>query len=491
MATSYKVIFREEGCLGEEPLLKWEPGCPLTLSAVQISRNTDTGQSYLQAKATNISEKMIGEVHAEGVVLYSDGSSETVTFDNLDADINARGIYTFPAVLLSKGDAVRADMRILRVTLEEGEMWESSSDPIEIELGEKLDLPEGLTAVRNEILRNKACRLVPSATRKVNDKDDYWVCTCGQINIVDKCANCRIAKEAALEAEDIESLESYSKVLRAREEEIAEKRRQRIEKAKRVGLRVGPVAIALIVAALVAVNVIIPAIKYSDIAKLAESGDYAAALRQISEIEDFDNDSLYAECERGLIAKSRVGDIVQYGVLSDLTTPIKWRILEKDTEGALLISQDVLGYSEFDTTPTESDDWASSDLRKRLNEGGTFYAGTFTAAEKEGILSKEHIYNGNWSYSQHTYTPGSEKRCEDKVYLLNISEVENYLQNESDRVGTYNGKSIAWWISDTKNIDNTKTGQKVQVFCIYPDGSLYFWDSRESIGVRPVIWVKP
>lgn len=51
---NFKVVFRSDN-QGADTSPGWEPGCPLLVNAVQVSRNTDTGQCYLQLKLSNIS----------------------------------------------------------------------------------------------------------------------------------------------------------------------------------------------------------------------------------------------------------------------------------------------------------------------------------------------------------------------------------------------------------------------------------------------------
>lgn len=83
---NYKVAFRSDnqsaaGAPG------WEPGCPLLINAVQVSRDTDTGQCYLQLKLSNISGEMVNSYELRADVNYADGTTETVEPRPLDADI--------------------------------------------------------------------------------------------------------------------------------------------------------------------------------------------------------------------------------------------------------------------------------------------------------------------------------------------------------------------------------------------------------------------
>ena len=252
MAAKYKVIFREESGADSASQIKWEPGSPLSLSAVQISRNTETSESFLQVKALNIADRMVSEVHAEAVVQYPGGSSETLTLDDLDADVKTGTAYTFDAVSLSRGDAVRADVRMVKVKLADGETWETTTEPSPIVPGDTVDLPESYASARLAYLAGVGCSDVASATHKIDDHGDYWVCTCGQVNLASKCAKCQLSKQDALNSEKTDFLDSVI----ARKKEDAEKiergKRQQKNKIKRIGIIIGAVVAAIIAALAIA-----------------------------------------------------------------------------------------------------------------------------------------------------------------------------------------------------------------------------------------------
>lgn len=74
---NFKVVFRSDN-QGADTSPGWEPGCPLLVNAVQVSRNTDTGQCYLQLKLSNISGATVDSFKLQADVSYVDGASETV-----------------------------------------------------------------------------------------------------------------------------------------------------------------------------------------------------------------------------------------------------------------------------------------------------------------------------------------------------------------------------------------------------------------------------
>ena len=71
---NFKVVFRSDN-QGADTSPGWEPGCPLLVNAVQVSRNTDTGQCYLQLKLSNISGATVTSFKLHAAVSYVDGTS--------------------------------------------------------------------------------------------------------------------------------------------------------------------------------------------------------------------------------------------------------------------------------------------------------------------------------------------------------------------------------------------------------------------------------
>ena len=229
---AYKVIFREEDNPQTEQHLTWEEGCPVSLSAVQISRNTTTSESFLQVKVINISAQMVSTIQADAVIEYEDKTTESIRLEDLDADVNAGDYYTFKAQALSRGNAARADVRILRVGLGYGNgTWESTKQPAPSVWGNKLALTDEQASARSAYLTEAGCSDPSGAIRAACDHDTFWTCTCGQVNLAPKCARCKLDKQAAMQASDIEIIgkltEAHTKAAKEAEEKAQAQRNKR------------------------------------------------------------------------------------------------------------------------------------------------------------------------------------------------------------------------------------------------------------------------
>ena len=117
-----------------------------------------------------------------------------------------------------------------------------------------------------------------------------------------------------------------------------------------------------------------------------------------------------------------------------------WKVLD-DRDGTLLvISEKILekkGYHENYWTTT----WEGSVIRKYLN--GPFYDETFTAEEKERIVTSNIATKGN------DFDRAGGDDTEDKIFLLSDEEAMLHLGGENARIAcTGEGDAWWWWLRD-------------------------------------------
>ena len=107
--------------------------------------------------------------------------------------------------------------------------------------------------------------------------------------------------------------------------------------------------------------------------------------------------------------------------------PIKWRVLQKDSQQAFLLSEYILEAKRFDE---DSNNYEKSEIRKWLND--EFYNVAFTKEERERILPTEidnsaasaniHKNSAQWNGGENIYA------CDntiDKVFLVSEKEITN------------------------------------------------------------------
>lgn len=97
---------------------------------------------------------------------------------------------------------------------------------------------------------------------------------------------------------------------------------------------------------------------------------------------------------------------------------IEWRILQKDSSSAFLMSNLILDSQEYDVT---SNNYALSAVRKWLNE--TFYSTAFS--EKESALIQLTTVNNGLASTGDSSNQNTCENTQDKVFLLSVQDVTN------------------------------------------------------------------
>lgn len=172
--------------------------------------------------------------------------------------------------------------------------------------------------------------------------------------------------------------------------------------------------------------------------------------------------------------------------------PVEWQVLEVKEDQALLISRLCLDARAFNQRFIPMT-WAECDLRAWMND--VLFNELFTAEEQAQVLPTEVVNLGNTHYG----TYGGEDTV-DKLYLLSLYEVTQYLPQKADRAcaptayavanGAYVNKENGntWWILRTPG------NRQIDICGVSADGGISGYGSRDvnraSGTLRPVMWVK-
>ena len=147
------------------------------------------------------------------------------------------------------------------------------------------------------------------------------------------------------------------------------------------------------------------------------------------------------------------------------------------------------GYKEYNEKSSiygSSDtSWSSCSLRMWLN--GTFLNNAFSNEEQNMILSLMVNSDKNPKYGT-----SSGKDTLDKVFLLSVTELNNYFESSKERIcyptkfaKTLNNSCFSegeWWL-------RTPGRTLSEAAHIYINGEMFSKYVGESIGVRPSLWV--
>lgn len=170
--------------------------------------------------------------------------------------------------------------------------------------------------------------------------------------------------------------------------------------------------------------------------------------------------------------------------------PIKWRILKKEGNKALLISESLLDEHSYHNE-IEDVTWETSDIRKWLNN--EFYNRAFDKNEKEKI-NNTFVMEKNNSLSENE----GKNSTMDKVFLLSSNEAQDFFSTDEERktqatayakrrgvyVDSKSGYS-GWWLRSQGNTKDNAANVRDEGYIDHEGYSVKY----SSAGVRPVLWM--
>lgn len=236
--SGFKVVYRIDPT-DDTPEITWEEGCPLLLDALQIARNTDTGEAYVQTRFLNISGETINSFKVTITVVYGDGSEENLCLNPLDADIFSGMTYSARPVVLSAGDAIAARVKVEIVCRDSGQ-WVSHLPLSKVRKPCALSLSSTALEERVDELRELGCKDSRKASLYSIERNDGWtLCPCGQVNVGTKyCVSCGLDLSTYSSAlEDLKTLSQKGADRKEREEAERQKRDEKQAETKKKAIR--------------------------------------------------------------------------------------------------------------------------------------------------------------------------------------------------------------------------------------------------------------
>lgn len=248
------------------------------------------------------------------------------------------------------------------------------------------------------------------------------------------------------------------------------------------------------------------------------AGDYSAAYLAFWALEDYgESPTKLAQCAAALYSGAQVGDIIYFGAYEPegyklySLTPIPWRVLAKNGDYALLLSEYLLEKNQ--TFSKNSLYWDDSEMRTWLN--GYFYENAFTEEEKASIqaMYTEKYWADTFGPSEEELQAIREELSQagsledflmefpegtlDNVFFLSAEEAEGLLSGDEDRTARpiYDPeRSLAsnWWL---RSFDEGKGHGRCAGYVdgdgkIHSAGKSATWSTNSNLGVRPAICIR-
>ena len=248
---------------------------------------------------------------------------------------------------------------------------------------------------------------------------------------------------------------------------------------------------------------------YQEAMNLLFEGKYEEAKSAFEALGDYERSADFVGmCENLMQGNNRaagvenlkVGDYVEFGSyeqdndLSNGKEPIEWLVLDQQNNKVLLISRYALDCQKYNAS-YKTVTWEMCSLREWLNNN--FLKKAFDSVEQSKILTTTISADKNPTYNS---DPG--KATQDKVFLLSITEANQYFTSfkELKCIGTAysNGRgamvnstgNCSWWLrTPGRNYTEIKSPHAVSVNSAGFIGNSGNEVSSLYIAIRPAMWI--
>lgn len=492
------------------PMLYTEDS-PVIIEAGALQKDNVNGNIIAQLKFKSISEKVIKALTVKIVALDVSGNpiGEEIEHQYLDLTVHRNECFgSKEAIILSDNTTRAFSVFVTKIVFDDNtNMVLENSEWSELPQQNSIDLD---TTEIDYFYKMFSVKNPKQAFRY----KDLWLCSCGTINhdSEEKCCCCNNACDEMLNI-DFEELKceahyknacdlllqkSISSVNSAISEfnkisgykdveaklaeaenvlnELNENIYKRKKKRNKLIITTAIIVCVCLVFGVVLKSVIIPSVKYH-----SEQKQIEFVQEQLKSVSVGD--------------KVRFGTYEQDNDISNGKEDIEWRVLAKENNRILVISDKALDCQLYNVK-YDVVTWKTCTLRKWLNDD--FFNSAFTDAEKMCIPTVTVSADKNPKYS--TY---SGKTTKDKIFLLSTKEAEKYFVDDEERKciptdyaiaqGVYtsdnhtiNGVGTCyWWLRSPGSIQSCAT-------LVYDDGvfSERGYDvDRSCSAVRPAMWI--
>ncbi|WP_373481739.1 DUF6273 domain-containing protein [Acetobacterium sp.] len=254
-------------------------------------------------------------------------------------------------------------------------------------------------------------------------------------------------------------------------------------KNRKTTLIIGLCIVLCIISYFIFQTIIKPAVTYNNAMSLIEDQQYKAAIDQLNELGDYkDSEEKQAKYQLLLINQASVGDVVTFGsynqdkIKYNLNELIEWRVVTKEGDKVLLLSNSSLDRQPYNNTSSDTT-WETCSLRLWLND---IFLNSAFSTEQQSLIAMSNLTNAN----NPKYATNGGNNTQDKVFVLSVVEVEKYSLYTKD--WTPSSGSNGWRLRTPG-----KYGSYAATVYNYDEYIDYFEYSSttEPYPIRPAIWV--
>ncbi len=466
--------------VGNNRDILYQKGCPVLLSAYNILSDSLTGDTLLQCKFENQSKKNIKAIFIDIECFSVDNQSTGKVANKAFLDLTAEPFSSF-----GQNNALKlpsADTRAVKVSLKKIIFDDNTENTYTGFYSNIFESPqEKITKLSNleSLYKTQLQKFNPEANIKnwlylPRDNEDFYQCGCCTIvsKSYEKCPNCQSNLKRSIELNNVSDLTAiYNEQLKIKQKIDEENKRKANERNKKFKKILSVIAVITIAFSLITF-VVLPALKTSK-----------------------------AKSTYGTITKdTKVGDYIELGLYeqdnkSNSKEILTWRVLAKEDDKLLLITDYVIDVKDYHTTKSLIS-WENCSLRKWLNDD---FKTTALTEEQKKILVTTTLTTDCSGFD----TALAKKYCsttEDEIFILSSNELNKYFKNNKNSLAYPTEYAIS------KNIKKVNT-------CWYWCRNLEMWMSMSSgdycqgdlrgasdigstnsgdnknYGVRPAMWI--
>ena len=193
---SYKIIYRDE-------TVGWQEGCPVEIVAIQVSRNIETAETYLQIKARNLSQQLIERIELSADVYGPNDEHDHFDICQLDIDLRPNRAKPISAQRISFPEIQSVSAMVVKAN-QHGPFAEPAPKPENQELELSTDALKGREIQLTKRFGIQASKMLHNA---YEHHDGWFLCSCGTITVgADTCVQCGATEKELEELQDASAL---------------------------------------------------------------------------------------------------------------------------------------------------------------------------------------------------------------------------------------------------------------------------------------------
>jgi len=275
---------------------QWIEGCPVLLKKYRLMLDNKEDRNILQLQFVNLSHDIISfmKIRCTALSASKEEVLETIEHNFLDLSVVKGSEFgDRTPIVLSNKDARWFQFEVLEIGFS-SELVRGNFKLTNVNAKQSLSIMKFNEQFRREYEAKSEPKYIPEF------KENHWICTCGQLNIINECVNCGIHKSRLQTISDLDHLrqenakweekqkEEKARIERIREEKTAN--RKKTAKYTVIGLVSSLVFISIL---LVIWYFVIPQIKLNSAKKDYENaltGDLIEAADSVNQYVDLLDD---------------------------------------------------------------------------------------------------------------------------------------------------------------------------------------------------------